>query len=147
MDEDIEKLEKFILDVKDDINSVVSQIVDLNPGLEIFYSLLRKAWDDVRPSFNEVQKYLKENKYKNEIWPQLKSRGLTGVQLELKLKVYYLYRNEFFKAKENKEKRGIIGKIIGKLFRIIDRIFESLGFIPAIDGIKEFKGILEEIIP
>lgn len=47
---------------------------------------------------------------------------------------------------EKGKKKGFIGRIIRRLLRMIDRILDSLGFIPGTDAAKEIKGILEEII-
>lgn len=77
--------------------------------------------------------------------------------MELKLTLYRQRRKEFFEAwdnysaekseEEKRNKRGIVGKLLGMLFRITDRILESMNFIPGSDAIKEFKGILEAVLP
>ena len=75
--------------------------------------------------------------------------------MTLKLSVYEACRNEFQqewgrfeKASEDekKERKGFMGRIIKRLFSIIDRILDSLGFIPGVEAGKEVKGIIEELL-
>lgn len=156
MKEDRKKLEAFISNIEEDLTIVVSRGRDINPELESIYSLIQRAWEDVKPHFTEIKEYISGKQHLEKMEDHLRNRGLTGVQLELKLRVYNQRRQEFLKEwndfvnapqEEKKRRRGILGRILGKLLRIIDRILESLGFIPGTDAVKEIKGVLEEIVP
>lgn len=153
--EDIRRLDKFIFDVQKDINFVVSKIGIIIPEQKELHDLVTQAWKDVSPRFAEISLYIVGEKKLEGLQEQLEDKGLTGIQLTLKLSVYEARRNEFQQEwgrfeeaseDEKKEKKGFIGGIIKRLFGIIDRILDSLGFIPGAEAGKEVKGIIEELL-
>ena len=119
------------------------------------HDLVRRAWKDVSPRFADISLYMVDEKKLEGLQKQLKDKGLTGIQLTLKLSVYEARRNEFQqewgrfeKASEDEKKKreGFMGGIIKRHFRIIDRILDSLGFIPGVEAGKEVKGIIEDLL-
>lgn len=153
--EDIYALKEFVSKVGSDIDLIVTKTTIIDPELESLYTLIKGAWAEVTPCFTEMIEYLEGKRHLEKMDDQLESKGLTGVQLELKLKVFKLRREEFHKAwndfidsseNERKNKRPSLKRILLKLLRIIDCIFDSLGFIPGADAAKEIKGVLEELI-
>lgn len=153
--EDIRQLDNFILGVQEDIDFVVSKIGIIIPEQEELHDLVRRAWKDVSPRFGEISEYIVGKKELKGLQEQLADRGLTGIQLALKLSVYEARRNRFQKewakfeeaSKDEKKKRGgFIRGIIRRLLRIIDRILDSLGFIPGAEAAKEVKGTIEELL-
>jgi len=154
-EDDRAKLQEFVSSVYEDLNLVASKVDILVPESKELHELLGRAWEDVSPRFQQIVEYLAGKRPLEQLAEQLEERGLVGIQLELKLWVYRLRRNEFTSEwgkfeeaskEEKKNKRGFIGGIIQRLLRIIDRILDSLGFIPGTDAVKEVKGIIEEII-
>ena len=156
MDEqDIRHLNNFILGVQKDIDLVVSEIGIIIPEQEEMHDLVRRAWKDVSPRFGEVSEYIVGKKELKGLQEQLVDRGLTGIQLALKLSVYEARRNNFQKewsrfveaSQNEKRKRGRFTRgIIRRLLRIIDRILDSLGFIPGVEAVKEIKGTIEDLL-
>lgn len=152
--EDIRRLDNFILGVQKDIDFVVSKIGIIIPEQKELHDLVGKAWEDVSPRFGEVSQYIVGKKELEGLQEQLADRGLTGIQLALKLSVYEARRNRFQKewakfeeASEDEKKRGgFIRGIIRRLLSIIDRILDSLGFIPGAEAAKEVKGTVEELL-
>lgn len=153
--EDIKRLDNFIFDVQKDIDFVVSKIGIIIPEQKGLHDLVRQAWNDVSPRFGEVSQYIVGKKELEGLQEQLADRGLVGIQLALKLSVYEARRNRFRRewgkfeeaSEDEKKKRGgFIRGIIRRLLSIIDRILDSLGFIPGAEAGKEVKGIIEELL-
>jgi hypothetical protein len=156
MDEqDIKQLDNFIISVQKDVDLVVSEIGIIMPEQEEMHDLVKRAWKDVSPRLGEVSEYIIGKRELNGLREQLVDRGLTGVQLALKLSVYEARRNRFQKewdrfaeaSQNEKKKRGhFMRGIIRRLLRIIDRILDSLAFIPGAEAAKEVKDTIEDLL-
>lgn len=159
--EDIGRLNGFISDTREDIDLVVSNLDILIPEQRELHGLVMRAWKDVRPRFEEMSLYIVGEKKLEGLQKQLKGKGLTGVQLKLKLSVYEARRNEFQRgwdrlerASEDKKEEWrvfmrrpiFMRRIIKRLFSIIDVILDSLGFIPGAEAAKEVKGTIENLL-
>lgn len=155
---DIKKLKSFVLDVNEDIGFVISHLYEINPDLERLDLPIKEAWEDLKPRFKEMIRNLDGKGIfgHKRMRDELANRGLLGIQLDLKLRLYRQCRKEAggvllefigISEEEKGKKRGIVGKVLGRLFRVTNRILESLGFIPGSHAIKEIKGILEEVLP
>lgn len=159
--EDIGRLNKFISDIRKDIDLVVSNLDIIIPEQRELHGLVRRAWKDVHPRFEEMSLYIVGEKKLEGLQRQLKDKGLTGIQLKLKLSVYEARRNDFHlgwdrleRASEDKKEEWRIfrrrftfmRRIIKRLFSIIDLILDSLGFIPGAEAVKEVKGTIENLL-
>jgi hypothetical protein len=159
--EDNGRLNKFISDAREDIDLVVSNLDVIIPEQRELHGLVRRAWKDVRPRFEEMSLFIAGEKKLNGLQKQLKDKGLTGIQLRLKLSVYEARRNEFRRgwdrleraSEDRKEAWNVFGRrfifmrrIIKRLFGIIDLILDSLGFIPGAEAAKEVKGAIENLL-
>jgi len=119
--------------------------------------LLREAWKEVRPRFDEIVRYIQGEallpKSSGELEGQLNDCGLVGAQLKLKLRIYYQRRGEFDRAVETLRTSPQPGflrrsfKALGRVLRPANRILESMGFVPGVHAVKEMKGIVEELTP
>lgn len=155
--DEIQKLKSFISEVSGVIDLVVSNLTDINPGAEGYRKDIEDAWKLVQPRLQMMSEYLegKGDKPVEEIVKELEVRGLLGLELELKLRLYRERKvafdaawQEFSNASEEEkktEKRSWFGGFWDRLRRIIQRLLRSLAsFVPGGDAVDEFKGVLEE---
>ena len=154
MDKDKEILLKFLEGTQGFIGIIVSDIHLLAPDQEEIYGLVRKSWEKVGSTLDNV----KSNIYKgNRDSRRLTLVGLTGVQLELKYKVYKkekdIFDREWQKIKgiSEPERKAwwlkIKGGLLQRLINVIDIILDSISsVIPPAHAIKEFKDVLLSII-
>jgi hypothetical protein len=94
------------------------------------------AWREVelrlREAISQIERIQSEE---NALWRTLRERGLTGAQLQLK-------RERLDNARKHTEKKrkGLWGRVL----KLINSILGSLGVIPGIDQVKEFKEMIED---
>ena len=155
-EQDISELIEFISQIQEDISKIVSNFHELVPEPEELHEQVRNAWEELTPIFDQIMSELDNFRDQADRDRELQLRGLTGAQLQLKLSLYRRRReefrdelDEFERANKDKKKRrrGFLGGIIQKLFGIINKILDSLGFLPGPDAVKEVKGVIEECLP
>lgn len=155
-EEDREALSQFIYSVQQDLQLVTTNLTDISPEAEWIVSEVEAAWEAVLPHFEEIDAYLRGKRPFDGLDRLLENRGLTGAQLRLKLKLYGRRKEDFYGAfsdfqaaspDDKAEKRPKVGGggLLGKLFKMINKVLESLGIVPGADAVKEFKGVLEEV--
>ena len=109
-----------------------------------FRSLRKKAWEEAKPTLNEVKEKLRWLHSQNSIdqdriKDELIKRGLTGAQLQFKLHVFKRLKSTFLKTKSVIAMRRII--------RHIDVLLKSLsGIFAGIDAVSEIKEVLEGLL-
>lgn len=152
---EVEQLVKLLWSVGEYLNEVVERIAGLAPEEERLHPLIKEAWEDVRPRFSEMTAYLQEAKVREDVGKELEDRGLVGPQLLLKLELYGQRLSEFREERGDLEHdvsrprkaRGGLRGALRRLFGVTDVILDSLRFVPGIDPLKEFKGMVEQTIP
>ena len=92
---DIEKLVNFIGELESDLKDFVDNFDILIPKHRRFKKSFTKAWIEVLPLFPSIVDYLT----KNQPLDQLSLYGLTGYQLDLKLKLISFTREEVNNAR------------------------------------------------
>ena len=164
---DSEKLVDFVNDVKIVLADIVNHMGMLSPVTEkeeVVHKRVETAWKQVEPRFSEIVDYLRGQKLLQPdsgtdpmdlLNEELRLRGLTGDELDLKLFIFHSYKDEherewqdFLNAEPERRwlKRRHIRWWIRRLLKIINALLRSLGLIPGIDSVAEVKDIVEDVI-
>jgi hypothetical protein len=154
-DNEVEQLVKFLWSVLEYLDQVMLHLARLAPEEERLHPLMREAWQNVRPKFAEISTYLREAKVREDVGKELADRGLAGPQLRVKLELYDQRLSQFTEALADatksgdrpKDAEGAVRAIVHRLFGATNIVLDSLRFVPGIDPVKEFQGILEQTIP
>ncbi len=152
-DEDLEKIINFIRDTEKDFEHFISRYHDIVPEHSGLFDTFNLAWRDVKPRFYELVIYLEKEKPLGK----LAAVGLTGNQLNLKLRVLDSVRIESKKAErefdavpssEKPQKRSIWRRAWGWFLDQANNILGSLASaeVPFADLISEFKGGMESLL-
>jgi len=152
---EVEQLVKFLWSVLDYLDHVVLHIARLAPQEERLHPLIAEAWRDVRPRFSEATAYLAEARVREDLRKELADRGLAGPQLSVKLELYDQRLSQFDEVRadlapsaDRPRKAGdALRGIVRRLFGATDVLLDSLSFVPGVEPLKEFKGIVEQTIP
>jgi len=152
---EVQQLVKFLWSVLDYLDQVVLRIARLAPHEERLHPLIREAWQNLRPRFVEMTAYLGEARVREDLRKELADRGLAGPQLRLKLELYDQRLSQFDEAladlAQSADRPGKAGGALRgtarRLFGVTNVILDSLRFVPGIEPLREFKGIVEQTIP
>ena len=133
-----EKLKKFLNDVKEVMDFVIYEYIPRNSselGMPSnLYGYLKAAWEETKKILPSVDREIDAIEEK-----ALSQHGLTGPQLEWKLKVYNYFRDLFIK---NPTKR-----LLTKLIDAIDGVLDSLSSVCGVVGaVKEIKDSLRPFL-
>jgi len=145
--DDIDKIILFLKHMQIDLDFFVEQYQKIVPKHDDLQEIFDIAWREARPNFTRAIEYLRSKKP----YRALAEVGLRKNQLDLKLRVFYLARDEFQTAKEyfdssektSKEKNTKLRKAIDWLFEHGDTILGSLGSIrvPGTEAISEILDV------
>lgn len=156
--EGLDKLKEFFEEIEKDIDTVVSKLDLVVPEQKDLNEDISAVWyKEVKPRFKDIRDNLqgKGRMTIEEVSRQLQERGLTGIQLALKLRIYGWRKEEFKEEwaefekaseKAKKRKKGVIRGFLGKLLSVIKDILRSLGFIPGPEAVEEFMEVLKEVV-
>lgn len=156
-----DELRRFIRNTQDDLRELIDLIAAINPDIpDNVRRLLHSAWEQVTIRFEETIGYLNGDPplpdYLGTLDQQLELHGLTGDQLRLKLAILERERDGFLTAlaefrehspTERSRKRGWFGGIAGRTLKVVNKILESLKFIPPVGAVKEIKEAVEALLP
>lgn len=128
MGDDIDKIKDFLADLKKDLQDYVDRydfLVPMHPEMKIYFV---NAWDEVKTKFSLID--LAWNK--PEVISLLKQFGLTGNQLDLKLRLIENARTEYeiltenhsylsqrFQEEQNSDRKNALWKLLNKIRQFI----------------------------
>jgi hypothetical protein len=137
-------LREFLRQLKKLLQDLVDNPRPAIPGRH--HESMTDAWHDVSVSFDTAINALQPATVTAELQP----RGLTGPQLIFKISVFQHARDRLLDhgtAAYGQQKKRRWWALFRRLFtgtlKAGDVILDSLGLIPGIDAIKEFKGSVE----
>jgi hypothetical protein len=135
-EETVTDLKSFLHESVNLLDQIVTEWSDLLFHDE-YREPLRAAWAELKP--NAEQDIERFNPRKSDTAEHLARAGLTGAQLDLKLKGFSAALNKF----------RVVGTVkwLKKVLEWINKILKSLiGVIPGADAIDEIKGVIEELL-
>lgn len=143
------QLSVFLQDMWNILELIINNIEWLAPDRKDIHKLMKETWEELRDRLDTSVKMLAEISDKD-----LDKEGLSGIQLQLKLREYTWKKDklsntweEFSSLVNTKPKLGIIRKAISKVIKAIDNILDSLSNVIApIHAIKEIKDTIDSII-
>ena len=144
---DLEALKEFLDDLRKLLKDVVDKPRPLIPGRH--HEALKEAWGSIELKFENVKMEINTN-----LWSTLMDHGLTGVELDFKLKVFQHARDDLLDyglAKDGDPKDPAYWPPFAWLFRRALKganvILGSLAkIIPVAEPIREFKEAIEASI-
>lgn len=130
--DDLDKIKKFLDNLKDDLQDYVEKYNLLVPDHPEMESYFIKAWDEVKPTFDHFNIIINLNIQQDNLLNLLKSNGLTGNQLDLKLSLIHYARVEYqatlqiynqvaetVQKEENIEHKNALKRLLGKIAKFL----------------------------
>jgi hypothetical protein len=132
-----------------DLQNTVANIERMIPERKDIHDLVRNAWKELQPQFETATKEISEVSTDVSARRRFQAMGLSGSQLELKIKEYTWRRERLFnfdKLKLSKIPSDVLKRLLKALLISADNILDTLAsmFLP-IQAIKEFKDTLVSI--
>lgn len=143
-------LEKFLSMFESDLQNTVANIEWMIPERKDIYGLVRNAWKELQPQFETATKEIREIVSTDvSAGARFQAMGLSGSQLELKIKEYTRRRERllnFDKLKLSRIASDVLKRLLKALLTSADNILDTLASIfPPMQAIKEFKDTLVSI--
>lgn len=140
-------LDKFLSMFKSDLQNTVANIEWMIPERKDIHVLVRNAWKELQPQFETATKEI--GKIASTDVSSFQARGLSGSQLELKIKEYTWRRERLFnfdKLRLSRIASDVLKRLLRALLASADNILDTLAsIVPPIQVIKEFKDTLVSI--
>ena len=140
-------LENFLSMFESDLGKTVANIDWMIPERTDIHDSIRRAWEELRPQFEVAKKETHKIAYADA--SSLKVRGLSGAQLELKIREYAWRRERllnFDKSKLSKITGVVLKRLLRTLLASADNVLDTLAsMVPPVQPIKEFKDTLVSI--
>jgi len=146
--ENLTQLTFLLQSIRNDLDIVVENWEIIYPELKTLVDSAKKAWFEIRENIAQAEKQIEDKK------AELRSRGLSGSQLDFKIQIFIAYQNLFtvewqrYQTAKEEEKRTLLDLvrhfILRKLLKQGDIILDSLAsIIPLLEPLVEFKETLE----
>ncbi len=112
------------------------------------YALLLDAWPEVRQAFARARHALEaQSEAGAELDARLRDAGLLGMQLRMKLGIFWRVHRLFGGWPQDRRSRSSWRKATVRLLRVLNIILGSLAVvIPPVEAVSEFKDFLEIVL-